>query len=124
MSATPDNTLTNLEQRIADLERQLAECRAERDACKAERDEVLEQQTATAEVLRVINASPVELTPVLEAILDKAHDLCGATHGAIGTYDRDFYFRIIATRGYPEPLTKRLRQGFAGWTNPVTSPLI
>ena len=31
MSATPDSTLANPEQRIADLERQLAEFRAERD---------------------------------------------------------------------------------------------
>ena len=51
MSATPDSTLANPEQRIADLERQLAEY-------KAERDEALEQQTATAEVLEVINSSP------------------------------------------------------------------
>ena len=51
MSAMPDSTLANPEQLIADLQRQLAEC-------KAERDEALEQQTATAEVLQVINARP------------------------------------------------------------------
>ena len=93
MSGTPDSTLADLQQIIADLQSQLVESRVERD-------EAFERQTATAEVLEVINASPGDLAPVFEAMLEKALRLCGAAFGVLNTYDGKSFHRA-ATRGVP-----------------------
>src|SRR6516165_4846284 len=133
MRVTPDSTLADPQQIIADLQRQLAECRAERDEALAERDkaqrrlaertgerdEVFEQQTATAEVLQVINSSPGDLTPVFEVILDRAICLCEAAYGVFWTYNGEG-FRAATLHGVPQPYAASLSQEptqFATGTN-------
>ena len=45
--------------------------------------ENLEEQTATAEILRIISSSPTELRPVLRAIADSAAQVCDSADAAV-----------------------------------------
>jgi GAF domain-containing protein len=95
---------TNVNTKIALLER--------------ERYEALEQQKATAEVLRIISSSPGQLEPVFQAMLENATRICDATFGVLYRYDNEA-FDAVAHFGVPPALAefnrrRRLFQPDAG----------
>jgi len=74
-----------------------------------ELSESLEQQTATAEVLRVISNSPGELEPVFQTMLANAVRICEATFGNMYLRDGEV-FRIAAAHNTPTPLLEHRRR--------------
>ena len=101
MTMLPDSALADLQRAYAALQAQLDENHAERDAALA-------REAALAEVLDVINRSPGDPGPVFEAILEKAHRLCGADLGAMTTYD-GVDLRTVVSRGYSEAAAALVR---------------
>jgi two-component system, NtrC family, sensor kinase len=71
--------------------------------------EALEQQTATADVLRVISSSPGELAPVFQAMLANAVRICEAQFGFLHLHE-DGLFRVGAIHNAPPALTKAIAQ--------------
>ena len=63
-------------------------------------EESLQQQTATADVLKVISRSAFDLQAVLDTLIESAVTLSGGSLGAI-FQRRGEHFHLTATHGYP-----------------------
>jgi two-component system, NtrC family, sensor kinase len=83
MTETLNEAATDSQKAIAELQRKLAER-------TAERDELLRQQTATADVLKVISRSAFDLDTVMNTLARSADELCDADLCGLFLKDGDF----------------------------------
>jgi GAF domain-containing protein len=71
--------------------------------------ESLQQQTATADVLKVISSSPGELEPVFQAMLENATHICEAKFGTLLLFEDD-ELRLVAMHGAPREFEELRRR--------------
>jgi len=71
----------------------------------------LEQQTGTAEVLRVISSSPGDLQPVFDTMVAKATALCEASYGAMWLREGDGFRNAALHGALPAEYVERWRNG-------------
>jgi len=106
-----------------DLQKSYAELEKKVEDRTAELKEALDQQTATAEVLGVINSSPGDLAPVFHAMLDKAIRLCDGVMGVLWTIDGKGG-RVAAAQGLSPEYVALLHQRSEIDTNPPLQRIV
>ncbi len=84
-----------------------------------ETKEALERQTATADILRVISESPTDVTPVFDAIAERARVLCGARLGFTTRFDGE-RLQLIGYCGVSAEAEARMRAAFPVLPSPNT----
>jgi hypothetical protein len=77
-----------------------ADLKSEVESLRPALTESLEQQTATAEILRVISSSPTDVQPVFDSILERAIRLADAVFGAAFSFDGE-RIHLLAQRNLP-----------------------
>jgi GAF domain-containing protein len=71
-------------------------------AAHAQVTEALEQQTATAEILRAISSSPTDIQPVFDIIAENAVRLCGAEASTVTRFDGEWVHLVAVYGSSPE----------------------
>jgi signal transduction histidine kinase len=101
----------------------IAELQEQLDIRTRERDEALEQQAATAEVLKVISSSTGKLEPVFQTILENSITICEAKFGMFWLTE-GHSFRCVALHGTSPAFTELRRREPVFHPNPtLLSPL-
>ena len=90
--------------RVRDLEKRLAEA-------LAGKAEAQEQQTATAEILRVISSAPTDIQRVFDAIAERAMQLCQASSSGVLRFDGSLV-HIVALGNVSQNGAAALRSAF------------
>jgi hypothetical protein len=80
-----------------------ADLKAQLEGLRSSLGKALDQQTATAEILRVISSSPTDLQPVFEAIVQSAVQLCEAVNGGVFRFDGAL-IHLVAQHGWDQAL--------------------
>src|SRR5215813_13391368 len=111
MTASPIDDFASAERRIQELTNELSQARGELA-------ESQEQQTATAEILRVISSSPMDSELVFAEITASAARLCDASDAAIHRVDGEVLRLVVSHGSIPKgddtlPLTREVVTGRA-----------
>jgi signal transduction histidine kinase len=99
---------------MADDAARVRQLEAENAALRRALAEAHEQQMATAEILRVIAASPTDLTTAMQTISDTAARLCSPTSAFIRLVEEDEYYVVaVSNWNAPEPIPVRRRRSLS-----------